>query len=527
MLSKLNITRRLILLVFLIQIGVAIIVGLLFQNSHDLMESTDWVIHTEKALERISTIEKHIVDLETGQRGFLITGKESYLEPFKKSKESIFEELEQFKILTSDNSKQTQEVEILSPILRDKIAELEQTIALRRNTSYEAAKAVVDTDLGKNLMDEIMLHTGHLRDEELRLLDIRVIAPDQARINTNRTLIVVLILNLIFIVFMSIIFLRSIKHPLDRLKLGINEIEKGHLTYRIGEYTEDEIGQVSKSFDRMLDHLASSKASNVQLKEEIDKRKEIEKLLIDKNTREKEINEELKSQETALRNSNKELEQFAYLTSHDLQEPLKTIEMFTRLSTEELDELNHEKLNSYVDIINHMTHNMSQKINDLLQYSRLGKHRESSDVDMNILMEDVLDMLKMSINQSNAHIHVSQLHEVRGNYTELSLLMQNLLSNALKFVEQDQAPVIEITSEQNKLSTTFSVKDDGIGIDSEHFDQIFHMFKRLHLEGNYEGTGIGLAQCQKIVQLHDGEIWVKSKEGEGTTFYFSIPNAIA
>ncbi len=525
MFSKIRITHRLIILVCTIQVIVISIVFVLDNNSRQLLDSTDWIIHTEKALKSISSIEKKIVDLETGQRGFLITGKESYLEPFLASKEVIYDDLMAFELLTSDNPVQTREVQALRLVLDQKIAELEQTIELRRNVGFEEAKEIVDSDLGKNLMDEIMLHTNHLRDEELRLLALRSLVPEEARSNTTTILIYVLAFDIIAIVFMSIGFISSINKPLKKLRMGMGKIGAGNLEHRIELDTEDELGQLSDSFNKMLDKLQETTTSNENLTQEIDIRKKYEEELVVKNKKINDANLQLRLQEEELKVSNQDLEQFAYITSHDLQEPLKTIQMFTSLAEKEPSVLNNEKLTQFIDIISNTSRGMSDKINDLLHYSRLGRDRKQEKIDTDLLLKEVVNNLSKTIQDTNASIESEHLPCVTGNQTELSLLFQNIMSNAIKFRKEGVKPIIKISGKKAEDLVHFTIEDNGIGIDASHIDQIFDMFKRLHLEEDFSGTGIGLAQCRKIVNLHEGDIWVESELGRGSQFHFTITAA--
>lgn len=523
MFTNLKITQRLLVLVLTIQIVVITIVYLLDRNSRKLIESTDWIVHTEKALKNIAAIEKEIVDLETGQRGYLITGKESYLEPFYSSKKVIYTDLEEFKLLTSDNPKQTKEVEELRAVLDKKIAELEQTIDLRRNKGFEEAKKVVDTDLGKNLMNEIMAHSSHMRNEELRLLKERSLVPEEARTNTSILLISVLVINVVVIVFLSIAFMNSINKPLNKLRAGIDKIGTGDIDYRIENNTKDELGQLSGAFNEMLDKLQEMTTSNERLKEEVNNRLSVEAELVDKNERIFKSNQRLRQQEQELRLSNKDLEQFAYITSHDMQEPLRTIEMFISLTEEHEIILENQNLSQYLKIISDTARGMKQKINDLLTYSKIGRDRKKEPISLNDLLQEVSTIIDYTIKESNAIITIDDLPEVYGNKTELSLLFQNLLTNAMKFHKKDQQPIVNVSAELIDDMCQFEISDNGIGIDGQYADQIFDMFKRLHLQDEFPGTGIGLAQCKKIVNLHGGTIKVQSELGKGSKFYFTIP----
>ncbi|MAQ75871.1 MAG: hypothetical protein CL613_06020 [Aquimarina sp.] len=239
-------------------------------------------------------------------------------------------------------------------------------------------------------------------------------------------------------------------------------------------------------------------------------------------------NKEIFEQSQELISKNQELEQFAYIASHDLQEPLNTISSFIGLISEDygdsFDEMGQESLNFIQDA----SIRMKKLIDALLQYSRLGRNSDKININLNLLLSELEADLKAVIEKTKANIVIEDLHSVNGVPIEIRLLFQNLISNAIKFVEKDVTPIIKIASkkvynESNEERIQFAVEDNGIGIPEEHQDRIFAIFQRLHTRDKYEGTGIGLAHCKKIVESHGGNIWLESQVGKGTTFYFTLP----
>lgn len=230
------------------------------------------------------------------------------------------------------------------------------------------------------------------------------------------------------------------------------------------------------------------------------------------------LNSELKA-------ANQGLENFASIASHDLREPLRTISLFTSLLREQGLGKIDETAKKHMGFIINATERMQTLVCDLLEYERVGKGTVTiTKVDCNATVNYVISTLKASIESAHAEITHGDLPVVSGNELTLGQLFQNLINNAIKYCKSDH-PKIEINALLQK-DWIFSIKDNGIGIDSKNWEVIFEPFQRLHGRGEYSGSGIGLATCKKIVALHGGKIWVDSKPGEGSTFYFTIPSLI-
>jgi len=223
-----------------------------------------------------------------------------------------------------------------------------------------------------------------------------------------------------------------------------------------------------------------------------------------------------------LQASNKELQQFAYVASHDLQEPLRVLSGFTQLLFSEYgDELKGEA-NEYKDYILDATDRMKNLISDLLEYSRVGtRGRPFTLVNMEKLIEEVLLNLDTLVKENNAKVQYSDFPEIIADKGQMSQLFQNLISNAIKF-KGEKDPIINISIKKEKNQYHVKVEDNGIGIEKKFKERIFQVFERLHTREQYEGTGIGLAICRKIVERHNGRIWVVSKPGNGSKFHFTI-----
>ena len=241
----------------------------------------------------------------------------------------------------------------------------------------------------------------------------------------------------------------------------------------------------------------------------------------------REFNEELesqvKSQTRQLEQKAAELEQFAFFASHDLQEPLNTTAGFIRLLQQKFKDQADPESEKYFNYVLQSSERMKTLIRELLEYSRLGSDKEWQDVDCQVIVQEVLADLADAIRRQQAVVNVGPLPVIKGHPMECKLLFQNLLSNAIKFKKPDTPAEVHLSAERSGDTWTFIMKDNGIGIEDIHLERIFNLFKRLHNRDQYEGTGIGLAHCRKVVELHGGKIWVRSKYGVGSQFYCTFP----
>jgi PAS domain S-box-containing protein len=231
---------------------------------------------------------------------------------------------------------------------------------------------------------------------------------------------------------------------------------------------------------------------------------------------------EREKHEQQLSAQNKELEQFLYIASHDLQEPVRTVSNFTGLLIRKYEKNFDAEGKKLLEFIHQGSLRMIDLIKGLLDYSRIGRNKKLSIIDCNLVVELVKNDLSTAIEEANVDITADKLPIVKGYETEMRLLFQNQVSNALKFRKPDVPLKVHISARNQDKFWEFSVKDNGIGIDPKFNGKIFQIFQRLHLQNEYEGSGIGLAHCSKIAELHGGKIWVDSAPGEGATFYFTI-----
>ncbi|MCE5269486.1 MAG: PAS domain-containing protein [Planctomycetaceae bacterium] len=269
----------------------------------------------------------------------------------------------------------------------------------------------------------------------------------------------------------------------------------------------------SKAFDAEQIGLFESLSANISYALDV----------IDHEDRRVRAEEALRRSADELARSNQDLEQFASVASHDLQEPLRTVNGFAQLLRKHYANQLDAEGNNFIEFIVEGTTRMQTLIRDLLAYSRVGtRHREPVSIDANASLRQVLADLQDSIRHTGAEVTYGELPVVRADPSQLAQLFQNLIGNAMKF-RGESSPRIHIEANQEGDYWRFSVRDNGIGIEPRFREQIFEVFRRLHTRDRYEGTGIGLAICKKIVDRHGGRIWVESELGHGAAFHFTLP----
>lgn len=239
-------------------------------------------------------------------------------------------------------------------------------------------------------------------------------------------------------------------------------------------------------------------------------------------TEQKKFEQTLVKKNKELERSNSELERFAYVASHDLKEPLRMVSNYTQLLAKKYQSVLDGEAEEFIGFAVEGVHRMQALIHDLLEYSRIGQKASFSNICMNTVLYNVKQNLRSKIDECGAKIISAELPQVKGVFSQLTQLLQNLLENALKF-RRAEPPLIEINAIQKEKDWIFSVKDNGIGMDNKYDEKVFIIFQRLNPREKYPGNGIGLTICKKITELHGGNIWFKSVLGKGTTFYFSIP----
>ncbi len=307
----------------------------------------------------------------------------------------------------------------------------------------------------------------------------------------SKIILITGILGIILGLIITFQVIHSVSEPITKLKNAAFRISQGELNEQIHIKGKNELAELGNSFNDMSAALKNSF-------------------------------EDQETQINQIKTINKELEQFVYVASHDLQEPLRTMSSYIGL----IVELYKDKLDSdgikYMNYVEDASLRMKTLIKELLDYSRIGKELKITKVDCNKVVNEILMDFELVINEKNASFQIDKLPIINACDIELKQLFQNLINNGIKFNKKDTPPQIDIKVKEEKKYWQFSVRDNGIGMEKKYFERVFVIFQRLHNRKDYEGTGIGLAVCKKIVDLHNGEIWLESETNKGSTFYFTI-----
>jgi signal transduction histidine kinase len=340
----------------------------------------------------------------------------------------------------------------------------------------------------------------------------KIDASEEFAVVTNLLRLLLMVLAVVFVMAGVITFsvAQSISGPIQKLTKGAEIIGSGNLDYKVGMNLHDEVGRLSLTFDKMTHDLKETTASRDELNREIAVRKKAEQAL------------HLTAQDLA--RSNKDLEQFAYVASHDLQEPLRAVGGFMGLLKNQYYDKLDAQAREYIDFSVDGAERMQGLIEGLLAFSRVGtRGGEFESFNLKEALDIALKNLNMLITESSAVVANDPLPVVTADRSQMTQLFQNLIANAVKF-HGPQRPEIHIGAQHKERAWEIFVRDNGIGIDPQYFERIFLIFQRLHTRAQYKGTGIGLAVCKKIVERHGGKIWVESVPEEGSTFFFTIPD---
>ncbi len=335
-------------------------------------------------------------------------------------------------------------------------------------------------------------------------------------INLRNLVLIILLIVFVLCGIIAFSIAQSISAPIKTLSKGAEIIGSGNLDYKIGSNLKDEIGQLSRTFDKMTVDLKKVTASRDELNSEIAERKRAEEKIL-------RLNRDLKHHITQLEESNKELEAFSYSVSHDLRSPLRGIDGFSQALLEDYADKLDEEGKDYLQRVRAGSQRMAQLIDDLLNLSRVTRREMNrGPVNLSKIAKDIADNLRKLDPERKVEFVISEGLTSKGDERLLRAAMENLFSNAWKFTGVHQQGRIEFDMAQRDGQPVYFIKDDGAGFDMTYVEKLFRPFQRLHSPSDFPGTGIGLATVQRIIHRHGGRVWIEGAVEKGATVYFTL-----
>jgi signal transduction histidine kinase len=445
------------------------------QATIGLIEDNAKVIHTLHVIEKTLELTSNLRTAESRQRGFIITGDNLYLDDYNSSLQDVYNQLKELNHLTADNTHQQSKVVHLSQLVTHRINILQQVLIAYQRDGFEAGKQALINGGGLQKMNELMLVAEDIERVEKKLLIDRSAFSEESRSFALKSLIIGVLFTITLVLF--------------SYYLIINDLRR------------------RKALSRKLTKARDS------------------------------LEEKVKKRTHELEQSNRELREFAFIASHDLQEPLRKIQVFgDRLKQKSADKLEPTALD-YLERMQNAANRMQRLIKDLLAFSRVSNNQGLfTPVDLNIIVGEGISDLEGTIELCEGNINTALLPLVTADATQMRQLFQNIIGNALKFRRPEVRPEVSINWVnheffQAKTSSTnrpefyeIAIIDNGIGIDPQYAEKLFVPFQRLHGKSEYEGTGIGLAVCRKIIEHHGGKIGLTSPiSGPGVIFTIYLP----
>lgn len=579
--AKLRRIHRMIVAGFGIAFSAVFIVSILsYENSTRFAGTSGAIIQAYRMLSESEAAVSMVKDMETGVRGYVVTGDSSYLEPFHAARGQIGPQISSLKRLAEQYPRQLSRIQRLEPVVAMRVRYAEQLVAVYRKNDPSAALQLVRSGEGKATMDSIRALVKRLQHDERMILEasLRDRSSQLSRSLSSISLLTLLVLGLFLILYLIIEkgltdrqqsekalqdASREIEdlynhapcgyHSLDStgLFVRVNDTELSWLGYRRDEVigtmrfetllTPASIVVFRQNFPQFLDQgfindlefeLKRKDGSTfwvllsaTAVTDEAGKFVRSRSTMFDISDKHR-VLEQLHHQGKQLEFANKELEAFSYSVSHDLRAPLRHISGFVDLLQKHAGQTLDEKSSRYLNIITSSAKHMGDLIDDLLVFSRMTRtDLLKSRVDLSPLVREVIQSLEPDTKGRMIEWKVAPLPEVLGDPSMLRMVMVNLLSNAVKYTRPRPVAVIELGfyTEPNGGPVVW-VRDNGVGFDMQYVHKLFGVFQRLHSSDEFEGTGIGLATVQRIMVRHGGRVWAEGKLQEGATVYCAFPH---
>lgn len=478
-----SLSRKLERLLWLVGLPLILMLGVMAWAGLRLSESFE-----SREVERVyfihlNSLQGALLNVETGIRGYALSGERRYLEPYNRGQRDAKTALEQLKTDFTFASEVSSLTVKATSFLEDWAL---RSIGVIDRNGFDTSGQLEVISEGKDKLGDIrtQLESIFAGSEERR----RVLREDNRQLTRLVQGLPILVLFLALLGFLFLMFglKRLVLEPVEQLRIATASLAQGDVAARVHIQSDDELGELSRTLNRSAEVLAEKNAD--------------------------------------LLRSNRELEQFAYVASHDLQEPLRMVSSYTQLLKKRYTGQLDAKADQYIEFAVDGASRMQRLIQDLLAFSRVGTHPlEPHETDLNAVVTDVGRSLKLALEDVGGQLSHDALPPVWADRGQVSQILQNLIGNGLKFRREGVTPQVHVSAQPHGEMWQISVKDNGIGIDPDYFERIFIIFQRLHTKEQYSGSGIGLAIVKKIVERHGGKLWLESVGGEGSSFHFTLP----
>jgi signal transduction histidine kinase len=449
---------------------------------------------SQEALAAGNQLEKSLISIENGVRGYVASRRERFLDPANEALGSYPGEVTRLTALVDDDPGQQARAREIGVRIDDYVKLWARPLIGVARRQPAQARSIVITNQGRLRLDRIQRDFNRLFARERAVINAR---EERAEQRSSRAIAVGaggLALVILVALGVTLYLRRAVVRPVVTVAAATGRLAAGELSARVPARRHDELGDLARGFNTMADSLQRSR-------------------------------DELEHSNAELKRSNAELDQFASVTSHDLQAPLTTISMYAEL----IERRHAADLNggmALVDGIRNATQEARTLIRDLLEYSRAGRGQLAlEDVPAGDMVTRALEALAGPIEAAGARVTVADLPIVRVDRAGVCRVFQNLIGNAVKFTVPGRPPEVAIGAARDGAMWRLWIRDNGIGMQPADAERIFEPFKRLHGEEAYPGTGIGLAICERIVSQHGGQIWATSTPGAGSTFLLTLPAA--
>lgn len=470
------------------------------------------VEQTQPASAEAYRLQSALVNQETGLRGYAIAADPQFLEPYTEGRREQARATARLRELLAGRSDLLADLDSIEQLSQQWRTDYADPLAASGTATGARERTAATAVRAKAVFDQLRTVFTAQNDHLAAAVAVDRDALENARTIRNSVLVGMVLVFLLTGIVLTVLLRRLVVRPLAELTEASRRVGDGEFEHHIDPRGPADIAQVAEAVEdmrrRIVAELASSQSSSDRLRQQ---------------------KAELDLQAEELRRSNAELEQFAYVASHDLQEPLRKVASFCQLLEKRYATQLDDRGKQYIDFAVDGAKRMQVLINDLLTFSRVGRVGDRAEpVHLDRPLDKALANLSASIEETGAVVErPAELPEIVGDPTLLAMLWQNLVSNAIKFRTPDLAPVVRIELGQagDSGDHVFSVTDNGIGIAPEFAEKVFVIFQRLHARDEYSGTGIGLAVCKKIVEYHGGRIWIDTAHAGGTRICFTLRSA--